>query len=102
MKADRPPCWRATVSIKRKDGGAREKVIEGTALSECPVSFITPESIALVDLVRSSKLAHNVAGAPLFGTDSSKWPAWWIDAVSICEVAIASETELRTELNARK
>ena len=57
--------------------------IKGTQLSECPVSFILPDSMQLITLVHTSMDTKELAGACLYGTDSGKWPAWYVDAVTV-------------------
>lgn len=42
-----------------------------------------------------SHLAKSAAGAALFGLDSGRWPAWWLDAVTAIERARIAEHNAR-------
>ena len=56
---------------------------EGVATSTCPVSYITPESIALLEEFHAWKL---------FGCgDFNEWPARTMEAISILENALKTE-----------
>ncbi len=71
--------------------------IEEAACDECPVSYITPESIFLTELLGRNKRARECTGAAMFGQDSGKWPAWWADAVDVYETFHILEANARTE-----
>lgn len=66
--------------------------VPDTEISECPVSYISPASRELVQIVFRSQYA---TAAPLFGTDLSKWPIWAMD------VLVTVEQERIKEHNAR-
>ena len=53
-------------------------------IDECPVSFITPESQAIVELFSTSKLIQKQNGLGMMG-DPADWPAWLVDAATIIE-----------------
>jgi len=55
--------------------------VPGVTAPECPVSYITPRSLELLNLVRKAADAFQASGASLFGPDLSKWPPWAADAV---------------------
>jgi len=52
---------------------------------ECPVSFITPRSRALIEMFVKASLAHQATGAALFGPDLSEWPVWAYDAAIVVQ-----------------
>ncbi len=54
-------------------------------IDECPVSYITPESKTLVEILTGSSVIFKHAGSPSLG-DPSEWPATLIDAATIFEV----------------
>lgn len=45
-------------------------------IRECPVSFIVPESVELVQHYFRARSVHEAFGASLYGSDLSEWPAW--------------------------
>jgi hypothetical protein len=69
--------------------------VPGVSIKECPVSFITPKSIDLVQVAAKSQHAREASGASLYGPDLSKWPA------RAAEVMITLEVERVTAENAR-
>jgi hypothetical protein len=77
IQIGRTPCWTPR---------AKEKEVQGYRNSECPTSYITPESVWILELVNTQSVATRDTGATLFGPESGKWPAWWTDAL----VAVAS------------
>lgn len=79
--------WSAHVTVKR---GERTSDINlpDTALNECPVSFITTQSLQLMELVQRNRIAKE-CGAPLFGPVANRWPAWFHDALFVIESANA-------------
>ena len=58
-------------------------MIEDYEQDECPMSVILRhrEMDNLVSDVLNSSLIQSNFGSPVYGTDSSKWPARWFDAV---------------------
>jgi len=56
----------------------------------CPVSVITPESLAAVRQFSEARRTHKLGGV-LHGADSSLWPARWYDAVALLEYEIERE-----------
>jgi hypothetical protein len=55
------------------------------AIRECPVSYITGESAALVEMLALAEISHERGGV-MFGPDSARWPAWWADAQGVVAV----------------
>lgn len=53
-------------------------------IDECPVSFITSESQALVELFSTSKIIQKQNGLGMMG-DPADWPAWLLDAATVIE-----------------
>jgi hypothetical protein len=56
--------------------------VSSTVLSECPTSFITPDSKFLLAEYFAASAAHKEFGVAKFGPDSDRWPAWWFDVVT--------------------
>jgi hypothetical protein len=80
------------------------EVIEGVGIeSGCPERYITPQSLWLLSLFRSSQFAIAGRNAPvlqaavLFGPDVAVWPCWWADAMEeiVCAVNEANLAEMR-------
>jgi len=59
--------------------------IEDTHIDECPRSYITPQSIELIQITNRSKLAKEQTGAGLFGPDLAKYPSKFIDVLTTLE-----------------
>ena len=93
IQIDRRPCW----TPKTKTGGTE---IAGYRITECPTSYITGESIWLLGLLGADGVIHREAGATMFGAESRKWPAWWMDAVMA--IASVSGDWDRAETSVRK
>lgn len=55
------------------------------ASPDCPVACVTGESMALVEMIGSANVIGENHGA-MFGTNASKWPAFWVDALSVVAV----------------
>lgn len=55
-------------------------------MKECPASFITPESAALVQEIAAAEHVKEATGAVLFGTDSGRWDARFFDAVRLIHI----------------
>lgn len=58
---------------------------------------ITPESRQLVDLYMRSELLKIQPGEMTYGTDPSKWPAKFVDAMEILKLQDLSERNARME-----
>lgn len=89
VKPDRI-CWSRRVPISAPSGGRREVGIAGTAIKDCPASFITDLSVQIMDTLVTNRVTAE-AGAALFGPVASKWPAWFVDALLVVEQAEAAE-----------
>lgn len=96
VQIDRKPCWAPRVAVD----GKRQQAIAGYAISECPVSYITAQSMFILELIDTAQAANKEGGAALFGPDASKHPAWWVDALSA--VAGARAAYERAEYEAVK
>lgn len=82
IQIGRPPSW-----IPRAEIGEKKAEVIGYRNSECPTSYITPQSIWMLELTTANDVIQRSAGgAMMFGPDAAKWPAWWVDAL----VAIGS------------
>lgn len=55
--------------------------MEAYRTAECPVSLINADSVLIVEQFHAAESLHK-SGGVLFGTDASKYPAWWTDAIS--------------------
>jgi len=103
VQIDRKDCWApsASVEVREADGRTvkKQKAVRGFAINECPTSYITPNSLWLLDLTMSAGTALREAGASLFGPDARKWPAWFLDALAAIAAARnaydAAEAEAR-------
>ena len=80
--------WRAAVKVKDKP----EAVIDGTQVNECPVTFVTPESLQMIELIQINRVTKPAA---LFGPDTGRWPAWLADATMCIEAALAAEEQAK-------
>lgn len=76
--------------------------IDNISSNECPVSAITPDSRWLVEILSKNLRVHRAAGAPMYGTDSGLWPAWWFDAVEIAQRVIDMEEAAAAQERARR
>lgn len=79
---------------KEDGGGIGQVAVKSSRINECPVSYVTPESLALLEMVQGSRMAHKVTGACLFGSDTAKWPAVYFDAVRTIHAAEVEEEKL--------
>lgn len=80
------PSWRA--EYQASDGKVSWDVdVESLA---CPVSVITPESLSVTRQFFNARRALKMGGA-LYGSDSSRWPARWFDAVTLLQHEIERE-----------
>ena len=52
---------------------------------DCPVACVTGASMALVELIGTSSVVNENKGS-LYGSNASKWPAAWVDALSVVAV----------------
>lgn len=62
----------------------------------CPVSVITPESIAAVCKFFEARRALKLGGV-LYGADASRWPARWWDTVSLLQHEVEREEAAATK-----
>ena len=76
--------WAPRYSYDTKDG-TKHYWTEDVDISECPVSYVTPESFELCSLVGEGSRAHESAGASLFGPDLSGWDARVVDALLVID-----------------
>jgi len=84
--------------VARVEVGKRNyRTVEGTAISECPVSYITAQSLQLLAMIHDDMIAHEATGGTLFGPVSGRWPAWWLDAVATVRGEINREHNMRME-----
>ena len=60
--------------------------VEGVHCDECPVSLISDESKALIEIEAMNHHAQKATGATLFGQDSAQWPAVWHDVVTLIQI----------------
>ena len=76
--------------------------VEGVSIEECPRSFITQESIELLDVYARARRSHDAFGVSPFGPTLLDWPAWAVDMVQLLETergrieAAAEEMERRS------
>lgn len=54
-------------------------------IQECPVSYITPDSIEVLQHYFRSRQVYEAFGASMFGPDLSEWPTWAVYAVAALE-----------------
>ena len=80
VQIGKKPAW-----VPRVRRGDKSVTVRGYGGAECPTSYITPESVWILEMADTHGLAHRDAGGTLFGPDTRRWPAWWLDAL----VAIA-------------
>ena len=76
--------WTPEYTVETK-AGKKPYYVEGVEAPECPVSFISQESIQLVTLFATARSAHDASGASLFGPDLSQWDARMVDAQGVVE-----------------
>ena len=81
MKPDPPDKWSANYRTSKGDF----YTIADTTLKECPRSFITADSIELIQLTTRLNLAKEKTGACAFGPDLSKYPSRLLDAFIVLE-----------------
>lgn len=80
--------------MRQQNGRTGERVIEGTAIAECPVSYITALSLAAVEMAQTNRVLGECGGS-LYGPDAGLWPAWWADALVTVQAAVAAEERAR-------
>ena len=68
-----------------RDGKLVNVDVGTLSCEECPMSYITPRSRWLVQILLEDKLHSDAAGACLFGPDTTLWPQWWATAVAIVQ-----------------
>ena len=98
IKIDRRPCWAARHSSTTTGrlGSSKSWTIPDTAISECPVSAITTDSLQLLEMTSNNRIAKE-AGAAMFGPDAGRWPAWFFEAVATVSRAEGAELQARQE-----
>ncbi len=69
-----------------KTEGGKSYAVPQVSCDECPVSFITDESKALVEIESMNAHAQKATGATLYGPDSGQWPAVWHDIVTVIQM----------------
>jgi hypothetical protein len=74
--------WEPIVKI---DGGKSYPVPQ-VRCEECPVSFITEQSKALVEIESMNQHAQKATGATLYGSNAGHWPAVWHDVVTTIQM----------------
>lgn len=67
------------------DGG-KSYTVPSVTSGECPVSFITDESKALIEIESMNHAAQKSTGATLYGADAGQWPAVWHDVVTLVQI----------------
>jgi hypothetical protein len=82
--------------IERAETGGNKSEVVIASSAECPVSAITPQSLFLIEMIHGSQITHEMTGAALFGPDSGRWPAIYLDAVRAVHRAKTRETEAMT------
>ena len=68
-----------------RDGKLVNVDVGSLSCEECPVSYITPRSRWLVQVLLENKMHSAAAGSCLFGPDTTAWPQWWATAVAIVQ-----------------
>ena len=58
---------------------------EDVSCNECPVSYITAESLALIQLDNRQRTAKEATGAMMYGPDLSRWPSRIVEACNVIE-----------------
>lgn len=84
------------MEVVSQAGGKRSVEIPEVTLNECPVSYISAESLQIVEIVGRNRIAKE-AGAPLFGMNANRWPAWFHDALMIAAAADNAEHQARSK-----
>jgi hypothetical protein len=80
--------WRARYEHHAKDRTITWEV--DTDSRECPVALISPESLRLVSQFFEARRVQKLGGV-LHGSDGSRWPARWWDAVNLIQLEIEKE-----------
>lgn len=62
-------------------------------IEECPTSYVTRQSMFLLEQVGLAIAAKDLSGASLFGTNLSEWPAWAVDAFASISIAKSERDE---------
>ena len=73
-------------------------IIEGTHINDCPRAYIKPESMHVIEITVAGRIIDSAGGA-IFGPNASRWPAWYVDALSVIDHARNAYEEAR--LNGR-
>lgn len=71
--------------------------IEDTQIDDCPVSYITPHSLELIQIANRTDLAKEKTGAAAYGPDLSKYPSRMVDVFTILEREGRKVDQARTE-----
>ena len=56
----------------------------------------------MLELLGTSEIAHEATGGALWGADTRKYPAWWIDALAAVASARAAYERAEFEANQPK
>ena len=67
------------------EGGKSYPVPQVNA-DECPVSLITEEARAMVEIESMNQHTKRSTNATLFGGDAALWPAVWHDVVTTLQI----------------
>lgn len=103
MDPKRRPIWQATYKTTRLSGDGKRKIptdytVSGTSISECPVSYITPESYELVQMyARSKQIGGEQGTSSLFGPNLDDWPCRIADAFCALETEKVKTESARFE-----
>ncbi len=68
-------------------------------IRECPVSFITPDAIEVVQQYFRARQVHDAFGVSMFGPDLSQWPTWAVYAVAALEQERVKVANAMQEVN---
>ncbi len=66
--------------------GSKSYSVGSVTADECPVSLISDESKALIEIESMNHQAQKSTGATLYGPDAGAWPAVWHDVVTLVQI----------------
>ena len=66
--------------------GNNSYAVASVTSDECPVSLITDESRALIEIEAMNHAANKSTGSTLYGSDAGLWPAVWHDVVTLVQI----------------
>lgn len=61
------------------------RTVPGVSSNECPVSLVTADSQAYLEIWERSRIMQKL-GVALYGPSLAEWPIWAVDVMTVLEI----------------